>query len=88
MRPSFKISWIWQVGDYGTMDRETGNFQKEGNIYENKTIAYLTDEHKPLTGAPDNKLIISSAGVIHRELNVGADWWANSAMSAKNEVFI
>ena len=56
------------------MDRETGNFQKEGNIYENKTIAYLTDEHKPLTGAPDNKLIISSAGVIHRELNVGADW--------------
>ena len=62
------------MGDYGTMDRETGNFQKEGNIYENKTIAYLTDEHKPLTGAPDNKLIISSAGVIHRELNVGADW--------------
>jgi hypothetical protein len=61
------------VGDYGTTDRETGNFQKEGNIYEDATIAHLTDQHKPLTGAPENVWIVSSAGVIHRELT-GAEW--------------
>ena len=62
------------MGDYGTIDRETGKFQKEGNIYEDVTIAHLTNQHKPLTGAPDNTVIISSAGVIHGELTVSAEW--------------
>ena len=64
------------MGDYGTIDRETGKFQKDGNIYEDGTIAHLPDQHKlePHTGAPEGKLIISSAGVIHRELTVDAEW--------------
>ena len=62
------------MGDYGTIDRETGSFQREGNIYEDATIAHLTEQHQPLTGAPDNTLIISSMGVIHCELTAGAEW--------------
>jgi len=63
-----------KVGDYGTIDRETGDFQKEGNIYEDSDpiIANLAVQYKPLTGAPDDKLIISSSGVTHHELNVSA----------------
>lgn len=62
------------MGDYGTIDRETGKFQKEGNIYEDATIVQFSGQHQPLTGAPDNTLIISSVGVMHRELMVGAEW--------------
>lgn len=62
-----------KVGDYGTTDRETGKFQREGNIYENSTFAHLTDQRNPLTGAPEGTLVISSAGVIHRELTLGAE---------------
>lgn len=60
------------MGDYGTIDRETGQFQPEGNIYEDVTTADLAKHHQPLVGAPENTLIISSAGVIRRELTVGA----------------
>ena len=62
------------MGDYGTIDKETGQFQKEGNIYDDVTIAHLADHHKPLMGAPENTLIIKSAGVVHRDLTVGAEW--------------
>ena len=63
------------MGDYGTIERETGNFQKEGNIYElsDATIANLVVQHKPVTDAPDNKVIIASAGVVHHELAVSAE---------------
>jgi len=61
------------VGDYGTIDRETGKFQKEGNIYEDATIAHLADQHKPITSALDNAWIISSAGVTQSELTVDAE---------------
>ena len=61
------------MGDYGTIDKETGQFQKDGNIYDDVTIAHLADHHKPLMGAPETTLIISSTGVIRRELTVGAE---------------
>jgi len=62
-----------KVGDYGTIDRETGKFQKEGNIYEDTTMTQLTDKHKPEIGAPEGTWIISSAGVAYRELALGAE---------------
>jgi len=65
-----------KVGDYGTIDRETGQFQKDGNVYEDETTAHLADNHKPLMGAPEDILIISSAGVTHRELSAGAGFEA------------
>lgn len=62
------------MGDYGTTDRETGKFLKEGNIYEDATMTHLTNQHQPQTGAPDDRWIISSAGVKFRELTAGAEW--------------
>jgi hypothetical protein len=64
------------VGDYGTIDRETGNLQTEGNIYEelDPIIASLAVQHKPLISAPDDKVIISSAGVKHQELHIAPEW--------------
>jgi len=63
-----------KVGDYGTLDRETGNFLKEENIYEHSdpTIANLAALHPPLMGAPEDRVYISSAGVTHHEINVNA----------------
>jgi hypothetical protein len=64
------------VGDYGIIGRESGILEKEGNIYEDSdpTIANLAVQHKPLTGDPDDKLILSSVGVMHHELDDAAEW--------------
>jgi hypothetical protein len=62
------------VGDYGKIDKETGQFHKDGNIYEDISTAHLVDDHKPLVGAAEDTLIISSADVIRHELTVGAGW--------------
>ena len=59
------------MGDYGTIDKETGQFQKDGNIYEDETTAHLADNHKPVMGAPEDILIVSSAGVTRHDLSAG-----------------
>ena len=59
---------VTQVGDYGTVDKETGQFEKEGNIYEDADISKLVAEHPPHIAAPENSWIVSSSSVKRREI--------------------
>jgi hypothetical protein len=78
-----------KVGDYGVINRETGILDKEGNIYEDSDpiIANLAVQHKPLTEDPEDKLILSSVGVMHHELDdaaeCGIDGLANASIKGQ-----
>jgi hypothetical protein len=56
------------VGDYGTVNKETGEFESEGNIYEDAGIVSLTAEHPPHQTVPEKKYIASSSSVKCHEL--------------------
>jgi len=62
-----------KVGDYGLVNRETGEFEKDGNIYDDEATAELMAHHPPQLGTPENIMIASSRGVKHRELALEAD---------------
>jgi len=49
-----------KVGDYGTIDKETGRFEKEGNIYDDPATAKLSAEHPPEILAPEEKMVFAS----------------------------
>ena len=59
-----------QVGDYGTINKETGQFEVDGNIYEDPSIVNLTAAHPPLQTCPENSFIASSSGVKRHELTL------------------
>jgi hypothetical protein len=61
------------VGDYGTIDKKTGVFEIEGNIYEDPGIADLTAAYPPLQAAPENSFIVSSLGVKRHELTLSPE---------------
>lgn len=43
-----------QVGDYGTLDRTSGEFVKEGNIYREEAFAELVAQIGPVVGESAN----------------------------------
>jgi len=59
-----------KVGDYGTIDVETGKFEKEGNIYEEPTTAELVAPHPPQVDSPEKELIVTSRGVKSHEFTL------------------
>ncbi|KAF9230414.1 hypothetical protein BU15DRAFT_83661 [Melanogaster broomeanus] len=71
------------VGDYGTISKETGEFEREGNIYS-EDFQRLLDEWsanidvreatlQPVVSARDDQLIISSAGAHAKQAQIAAD---------------
>ncbi|KAJ3724157.1 hypothetical protein DFJ43DRAFT_1158007 [Lentinula guzmanii] len=58
------------VGDYGTIDKKTGEFEKEGNIYEDVTTAEIATAHPPQTAAKDKTFEISSNHVRRTEFSL------------------
>jgi len=61
------------VGDYGVVNKETGQFEKDGNIYDDVTTAQLMAHHPPHLGTPEDIMVVSSRGVTRRELALGAE---------------
>jgi hypothetical protein len=61
------------VGDYGTINKKTGEFEKEGNIYEHESTAALAANHLPVTAPPDDTFIVSSYGVKRNNLRIEAE---------------
>ncbi|KAJ7832400.1 hypothetical protein B0H14DRAFT_2803061 [Mycena olivaceomarginata] len=59
-----------KVGDYGTVDKDTGRFEKDGNIYEDSATAALAADHLPEIAATDEKIVISSETEQKRDLNL------------------
>ncbi|KAJ6629834.1 hypothetical protein B0H10DRAFT_2208392 [Mycena sp. CBHHK59/15] len=60
-----------KVGDYGTLDKETGQFERDGNIYEDASTATLAADHPPQVAAPDEKVVISSETAQQRDFSLG-----------------
>lgn len=58
-----------QVGDFGTINRETGEFEKGGNIYEHPSTKDLAAAHQPEVSAKEESYVISSKGVKGGELD-------------------
>jgi hypothetical protein len=65
------------VGDYGKLDKKTGELNKEGNIYddthiyEDENIAKLVKDHPPKAGAREEVYIAASAKVKRGDLELG-----------------
>ncbi|KIJ60774.1 hypothetical protein HYDPIDRAFT_116833 [Hydnomerulius pinastri MD-312] len=80
------------VGDYGDINKETGGFVREGNIYDdhlqeqldktlgpyNINIVLKGPTLQPEVSDGDDRLIISSPGVYAREATLGAEVNAQS----------
>ncbi|KAJ7894794.1 hypothetical protein B0H13DRAFT_2035647 [Mycena leptocephala] len=49
-----------KIGDYGTIDKETGRFEKDGNVYEDPETSLLCASHQPELLPPDEKIVITS----------------------------
>jgi hypothetical protein len=62
-----------QVGDYGTINRDTGQFEKEGNIYRDKTTAQLVSEYPPKEACKEEIMVVASDTVTQHELSLKAD---------------
>jgi len=51
-----------RLGDYGTIDKETGGFDREGSIYDDPDLAKLVENCQPTTSKPqDDVLAVASA---------------------------
>jgi len=66
------------VGDYGKLDKQTGEFNRKGNvyndlsIYEDTKITELVKEHPPKVAAREDMYIAASARVTRSDLELGA----------------
>jgi hypothetical protein len=61
------------VGDYGKINKKTGVFEKEDNIYNAKSTAGLVAQYLPIEEFEQEKLAIVSDTAKRRELLSGAD---------------
>jgi len=65
------------VGDYGKLDKQTGEFNRRGNIYthiyEDENIAELVKEHPSKVAPREDVYIAASTKVTRSDLKLGAD---------------
>ncbi|KAJ7759647.1 hypothetical protein B0H16DRAFT_1534018 [Mycena metata] len=62
-----------RVGDYGTVDKDTGRFEKDGNIYDDPAIATLSLDHQPEILAPDEEMVFSSQTEHNHEFSLSPE---------------
>ena len=62
-----------QVGDYGKLDKQTGEFSREGNIHEDNNIAVLVKDHRSTPAAREDVFIAASTEVIRSDLKLCAE---------------
>ena len=61
------------MGDYGTVNSKTGQFEKEGNIYEDEATADIACHHPPQKGTPEEYFMVSSTNVKRGEVKTGVE---------------
>lgn len=60
------------VGDYGVVDKDTGLFVKEGNVYDPDFAAEVDlGKHQPESHNPDDQMVIVSSGARSLEFGTG-----------------
>ena len=52
---------VFQPGDYGTINKRTGQFEHEGNIYRNSDFKTIASEYPPEISAQIDNIRIHSA---------------------------
>jgi len=61
------------IGDYGTLDKETGRFQTEGNIFTTPEFKDLVNDHRPGLGPQkdrsDDIIVVTSEDAKRTEVN-------------------
>jgi len=70
-----------KVGDYGKLDETTGEFLREGNIYndshniflQDQNIAQLVKDHPPITATREDEYIAASTRVKRGDFKLGAE---------------
>ena len=60
-----------QVGDYGTINRQSGEFEKEGNVYDDALTAEIVMDQPPQTTTKDTIFEIASNNVKRVEFELG-----------------
>ncbi|KAJ7659221.1 hypothetical protein DFH06DRAFT_1195307 [Mycena polygramma] len=60
-----------KVGDYGTIDKDTGRFEKDGNVYEDPETKELCKEYPPEILAPERDVVFSSQAEQGRDFVLG-----------------
>jgi len=67
------------VGDYGKLDKQTGEFNRKGNIYddahiyEDGNMAELVKEHPSKVAPREDVYIATSTKVTRSDLKLGAE---------------
>ncbi|KAF7334622.1 hypothetical protein MVEN_02292500 [Mycena venus] len=61
-----------KVGDYGTIDKATGRFEKDGNIYDDPNLSFVRD-HQPEILPPEEKMVFTSQTAQTHEFNLGPE---------------
>ena len=54
------------MGDYGTINKKSGLFEKEGNIYHDELIPDITTKYPPQKGAKEVTIELVSDSVRRR----------------------
>ncbi|KAL5501092.1 hypothetical protein ACEPAH_9479 [Sanghuangporus vaninii] len=62
-----------EVGDYGRINKKSGAFQREGNIYHEPSLKYITDQFPKQRCEPMDEFIASSSNVKQCVFGMGAD---------------
>ena len=68
-----------KVGDYGKLNEMTGEFDKDGNIYDDEhiykdqKIAQLVKDHPPITAPQEDVYVAASTRVKRGDLKLGGE---------------
>ncbi|OCB85154.1 hypothetical protein A7U60_g7780 [Sanghuangporus baumii] len=67
-----------EAGDYGTLDRETGQFERQGNIYKEVEIKSITSRFPPIIGPQIDMYQVASLTVKKLDVKYAAKSSGNS----------
>ena len=76
------MSSLNQVGDFGYVDRDTGVFQVEGNIYSDMFAQYIPGvkmkDHPPVDAAIEEMRVITTSEVKQAGFNLNPEMYVNT----------
>ncbi|KAL5531015.1 hypothetical protein ACEPAG_3891 [Sanghuangporus baumii] len=68
-----------EAGDFGTLNHETGQFERQGNIYKEVEIKSITSKFPPITGPQIDTYQVASLTVKKLDVNYAAKSSADSS---------
>ena len=62
-----------QAGDYGSLNRETGQFERQGNIYKEIEVVNITSKFPPVIGPVIDTYQVASLAVKKLDTDYSVD---------------